>query len=250
MEITLTGHGVLADSFSQVRKVNIHSFRKLSDADVSDIVKASDVIIHNSANTRGKKPMELVRDNLSQTKRIVQIIRKTKPEVQFIYIGSMSYLTDDGYMELHEMTPYAYTKFLSEMITVMNMVNYKCIRFSTLFYKNDERDGLSRLIKVAKDQKIIQLINSGSARRDYLPIQIAAKYLDDALTADTRPIVNICSGVETSFFQVAKILQRLTGCEIKFDNAIVPKVRSSFKRVLKEIPFNLEDEIKDYLKKV
>lgn len=249
--ITLTGHGSLAEAYQKVNPdVRIASFRKLNDADMQKVIKESDCIIHNAANTWSDETQDLIDDNLNLTRRITYNILKTKLEVKFINIGSMSYLHPEGFLSIGKMSPYAYSKFLAEMHVLMTIPNKKLVRFSTIFYKDHTKDGLSKLIFEAVKLKKFTLINSGKDLRDWIPINIAAKYLAYVIENKTNTIINICSGRETSFFTAGKMITKLTGVSPGFKNLEVPKVMSKFTLALPEIRFDLEQEIKDYISKI
>lgn len=243
MKISLTGSGAIAGAYLKVNpSAGVYSFRKMEDEQIiEEVILSSDVIVHNSA---GISP---VNDNLGLTRRIVDLVLASKPEIRFINIGSMSYLSADGYLPVNKMTPYAYSKFGSEIYALMFLPNMTSVRFSTIFYKDHQRDGLSRLIHIARTEKIITIINNGSAKRDFIPLDIAAQYLDHVIREDTAPIINICSGTGTSFYQVAKMILNNIDARLVFEKGEVPWVKSLFTRELPEIIFSLEDEIKNYI---
>lgn len=246
--ITLTGHGPLAEAYQKVNPdARIVSFRKISDLEMQKVIKESDCIIHNAANTWSDETDVLINDNLNLTRKITYQILKTKPDIRFVNIGSMSYLHKEGYLSIGKMSPYAYSKFLAEIHVLMSIPNKKLIRFSTLFYKDHTKDGLSKLVFDAVKTKKFTLINSGKDKRDWIPINIAAKYLDYVINNKTGTIINICSGKETSFFTAGKIITKLTRVNPSYKNMEVPEVLSEFRLTIPEIKFDLESEIKDYI---
>lgn len=251
MKITLTGHGVLAEAYQKINSnVRICSFRKLSDEEMQKVITESDLIIHNAANTWSDDSHVQINDNLQFTRRIVLNILKVKPDIRFINIGSMSYLHEEGYLSVGKMSPYAYSKFLSEMYVLMSLPNKKLIRFSTIFFKDHTKDGLSKLVFEAVKECKFTLINSGKDKRDWIPVNIAVKYLDYITKNKTNTIINICSGRETSFFTIGKMITKLTGVNPGYVNKDIPEVLSKFHRILPEIKFSLEDEIKNYVKSI
>lgn len=241
MRISLTGSGVLAGAY-----LKINPSAKVLSFFNRDVVLSSDVIIHNAAFLPGND-LDRMMDNFKLTKRIVDKVLAVKPNIKFINIGSMSFLSNDGYLPVNKMSPYAYSKFLSEIYVMMFLPNMKSVRFSTIFYKNPQKDGLSELIYRAKMEGKITLINGGSAKRDFIPLDIAAQYLDYIVKEDTPPVINICSGIETSFLQVAEIILKYTKAELVFEERDTPEVLSKFVKSLPEIKFSLEDKIRNYL---
>lgn len=250
MKISLTGSGKLAEAYRKVNpSVEIFSFRKMKDEEIKKIISSSDVIIHNAGAlySLDDGPNSMIDSNFGLTKKIVDHIRIVKPDIKFINIGSMSYLGKHGYLPLNKMTRYANSKLLSELYCVTILPNVKSIRFSTIFYKDANRDMLSFLCFSAVRDHQITLLNSGVAKRDWIPINIAAQYLDFVVHGKTKSIVNICSGIETSFRQIGEIIAKHVPSELIFKTMKVPDVLSKFKRELPEIKFSLEDEIKDYI---
>ena len=242
MKISLTGSGALAGAYLKVNpSAEVFSFRKMEDDQIVKVIRSSDVIVHNSASLSDEN------DNFELTKRIVDLVGTFKPRIKFINIGSMSYLSGDGYLPIERMTRYAYSKFISEIYSLALLPNARSVRFSTIFYKSPQRDGLSKLIHASKMEKKITLINGGSARRDFIPLGIAARYLDYVIREETAQIINICSGIETSFYQVAKMILKYIDARLVFEKGEVPEVRSWFTRELPEIVFSLEEEIKYYI---
>lgn len=248
MKIVFTGHGPIAEAFCKRYDASMYSFREMDEDSRKNIISSNDVIIHNAANINGRNPQELMRDNFLFTRDLIKQVIEIEPMKKFIYIGSMSYLHEEGYISIEKMTPYAMSKFFGEIYVITNLVNSKIIRFSTIFFKDKDRDGISKIIYSAYQYGEITLYNSGSGKRDIIPLDIAIQYLYSAINAEKEKIINICSGHETTFFQLGRIIERKLGCRINFEDAQMPYVLSKFKRRLPEISFSLEDEISDYIK--
>ena len=249
MKILLTGSGSLAEAYVKINpQAKIYSFRQMSDDEIEDSVCTASVLIHNSAARWDSDPGKTKDSNFGLTKRIVNLVLYVNPKIKFINIGSMSYLTQWGYLPVSKMTQYAFYKFLSEIYCIMNLPNVISVRFSTLFYKDFNRDGLSKLIYDAVFKKEICLFNGGTAKRDFIPINIAVQYLDYIIHKKTFQIINICSGIETSFLQVGKIISKYTNVEPIFGNDEISEVLCKFIRELPEIKFSLENEMNDYIK--
>jgi len=248
MRILFTGGGSLAQEYTRVNScVEVHSFRNMSDGEIVDVIRDAEVIVHNSAWIHGDDLANLLASNVGLTKRIVDIIKDTDSNVRFINIGSMSYLHRNGYLSVNKMTPYAYSKFLAEIYCLMVLKNIISVRFSSLFYKDPTRDILSKLIYSAKNDKKIILYNSGQAKRDYVPINIACQYLDYVIRGDMTGVIDICSGIETRFLEVGNILSKYLNIPITWEYMPTPTVLSKFTRVLPEIKFSLFSEIINYM---
>ena len=241
--ITLTGTGELALAYqkqSHKDNVCVYSFRKMSDDEIGQILSKTDVLIHNSAGLKN----EDAQDNWQLTKRIVLLVLKNNPSLKFVNIGSMSYLNESGYKPIKEMSSYAYTKFLSEIYCIATLPVVKSIRFSSIFYCNPKRDGLSQLISNAVYEHKMTLLNGGSDKRDWIPLYLAVKYIDTVINEQTDKCVNVASGIPTSFLQAAKIIQKYSLSQINFKLIQTNQILSKFE---KTIDVNLENEISHYI---
>jgi len=257
--VILTASGALAEEYKKYFEAEIISFRKLDDAGLIQKVKTAKVIIHNSANIHSTGYSELFDDNILLTHRLLKTVKSENPSLKFINIGSMSYLKNSSsYQPAEMMTNYALTKFISELSCLKSgLENITSVRFSTLFYSNPLRDGLSKLICEAALKKNITLINYGEARRDFLPLKIAVQYLNKIvnLKSPLRQTYNIASGKSLSFADITGHL-----CEnipdLTVSNTIVlssPEVLSEFGTEdidsLGRIDFSIFREIDDALQK-
>lgn len=240
--ILLTGTGALAEAYIKVNpEAYTVSFRSEPEDNFRAMIKNADVLIHNSAGLKDEDAIA----NIGITKRIVWLVLTTKPDIKFIHIGSMSYLSEAGYLPETKMTKYAYSKFISEKYCQATVPNLKLVRFSTLFYKDPKRDALSELCNKAVFEKRLILINGGMNTRDFLPIGLAVRELHRVVMTQTDPIINIASGKETTFLQAAKMIQKLTACKIDFTIGKIKNVLSKFE---KTIDVDIENEIKSYIK--
>ena len=170
--ILLTGSGEIAECFSENFKCTIISARKLSDNELIFWIKKADVIIHNAAIINAESLDDYLEGNFILTKRIVDLVYKTKSSIKFINISSMSILfNNDEYLNIFNMTDYAFSKFISELYCLKHpLVDLTNVRFSTIFYGNEKRDGISKLIYDCVKYNEITLFNEGSALRDIILI--------------------------------------------------------------------------------
>ena len=246
MKILLTGSGSLAKAYkSVVPDAVVYSFRSMTNNEIKKAIRTASVIIHNAAARIDSSVSNMRDSNFELTKRIVDIVCEVNPVIRFINIGSMSYINEGGYKNINEMTIYAFYKFCSEIYCIMNLVNVTSVRFSTIFYKDHTRDILSKIAYYAFNNLV--LYNKGVNKRDYIPINIAAMYLDYVVRNRSPQVVNICSGVETSFAEVGQFLSQLLNVGITWREGDMPYVMSRFTRVLPEIQFSLNEEIKNYV---
>ncbi len=255
--ILLTGHGGIAESFSQKYSCEIISIRNVSLGDLEKLLPSFDIIIHNAANLYPASIEQAVEDNFVLTKRILDTLYKVHPEAKFIYLGSMSFLkTYNEYLNRLEMTPYAFSKYLGEIYTIHHThSNAVSVRFPTIFYGDPAKDGLSKLIYEATIKKKVSIINNGEAKRDFLPLGILVQYLYK-ISQDTenKKTYTVCSGISTSFAQVIDWL-KIDVEELKIVNSFVNQSASVLHefstksiKALGKIEFELKDFVIDYSK--
>ncbi|MDH6355292.1 nucleoside-diphosphate-sugar epimerase [Dysgonomonas sp. PH5-45] len=258
--ILFTGVGSLFDAFQKKYECSAISARRTSTSKLKFAFKSASVVIHNAANLSPHDLESSVEDNFNLTKRIVDTLYEVNPTAKFINIGSMSYLKSDSqYLDINDMTLYAYSKYLSETYCLKHqMKQIVLVRFSTLFYENPEKDGLSKLINDAKIYNKVSLINGGKACRNFLPIDAAVEYLNKIACGnytDIRDkILNIVSLNKHSFKDIADYLRKVSP-SLKIENIELPEAEKNI--VLSEfspqsiknlgvVDFKLEDYILNY----
>lgn len=254
--ILLTGHGALGDAFSKLTRCDIVSSRQLSAQQMETVLAQYDVIIHNAANIQPSGLQEAVDDNFSLTKRLIDAAYKVRPGIRFVYLSSMSCLKDEkDYVDIDSMTDYSFSKYLAEIYCIKHpLKNVNVVRFSTIFYADEKRDGLSRLIYDAVNTGAITLINNGDAKRDFIPVEVVAGYLHKMILQEVGDkVLTIASANAVSFSAIAAGLKkRLPGLAIQ--NKLMDGMKdilcdfsdSSIKKVGK-IDFVLEEFIDKYI---
>ncbi len=209
--ILFTGHGDIASHFSKKYPCEVQSLRNKSIAELESLLPGYDVVIHNAANLKPQNVAEAVNDNFILTKKIIDTLGHVNANAKFIYLSSMSMLKNENeYLDPLQMTPYAFSKYLGELYTLTCAIkNTAVVRFSTIFYENPAKDGLSNLLSTAFQQGKITTINNGTAKRDFIPIEILTRYLYKLCTSGTNAqlIYNVCSGTATSFAEVVNLLK-------------------------------------------
>jgi nucleoside-diphosphate-sugar epimerase len=255
--ILFTGHGDIAESFSQKYNCEIVSMRNASLGDIEKLLPSFDVVIHNAANLQPMSTEQATEDNFVLTKRILDTLHKVNPEARFVYLSSMSFLKAyDEYLNPLEMTPYAFSKYLGEIYTLHHThSNAVSVRFSTIFFRNPVKDGLSKIIYDATTTKQVSIINNGEAKRDFLPLEILVRYLHKiSQDAKRKRAYTLCSGRPTSFAQVIDWLKNDIE-ELKTENSFVNQSASVMHefstesiKALGEIKFELKDFVIAYAK--
>jgi nucleoside-diphosphate-sugar epimerase len=257
--ILFTGSGALAEEYKKQFACKIISARHLSDDELESHIIDCSVVIHNSANISCKTFEEAIRDNFLLTRRIIDMVHRVKPEVIFIYISSMSLLkTGDSYKEIEEMSVYAFSKYLGEIYCLKHdHQRVSAVRFSTIFYHHPAKDGLSKLIHEAQHKGEITIYNDGGAKRDFIPIEIAVRYLNKlAFSLDIPKRINIASGSPVSFQHIVSYLSGKFP-QLKINNVSIPEppeVLSKFSKphlkICGEIEFSLQDSMEKYVKEL
>lgn len=220
-----------------------------------------DVFIHCGALLKGNFS-ELFNANCVLVNEILDYFKVANSSAQLIFFSTMSLLRNKksvsahDYLDLKEMTDYALSKYLMEAVCSRYKMPITIVRFSTLFYRNPIRDGLSKMIFDAVNKKRLTLYNGGEAARDFMPLDIAAQYVK-SLVGNKKffgRTANIVSGNETSFRTVAVFLKsRLNGLEIVNENTeLKDNIPSNFDKKdildLGEIPFSIFERVEDYIK--
>lgn len=260
--ILLTAKGSFEKSFSNQYKCKTISLRSADVDTFSKAIREARVIIHNGANINCNNVIDCVTDNFVLTKKLLDYIYEINPKAYFIYLSSMSILNtmnENEYENITKMTPYAYSKYLAEIYCLKHPFssNVSIVRFSTIFYGDEKKDGLSKLINDACKFKKVAIYNKGKAKRDFIPIDIASQYVYEIAQSKKREkIYNIVSAKSTSFSHVVTYLKRkipkLGVVDEKLFNSvnILNKFSNKSINTLGKINFSLEDKIDLFIKKI
>ena len=257
--ILFTASGALSAAFAKQYPCQIISTRKLNDDELTEKLKTATVVIHNAALLQANVLSEYMDANYGLTKRILDLTYKINPNVRFINVSSMSFLeTADAYLPTEKMTNYAFSKYQAEQYCIEHPLSKKHknvtnVRFSTLFYKDETRDGLSKLGSDAVHKKQISLINNGNAKRDFIPLDIAAAYLKKLTITNVLPlIINVASGKSLSFKHFSDLILKrdpsvkCLNLEQKTVNVLSDFPIDTLKE-LGEIEFDIDLEFSEYL---
>jgi nucleoside-diphosphate-sugar epimerase len=256
----LTANGSFADAYVKQFKADVASFRELDEATFIKKISSAKTIIHNAATIKVDGIESAVTRNFDFTRFLVTKLEELNPEVQLIFISSMSILDpadDQLYGDVLHMSPYAYSKYLAETYCLKSKLKHvSCVRFSTLFYQDPVKDGLSKLVSDAVHSKEITIFNKGEARRNFLPLHIAAQYVQKLTDKNElgKKTLNLAAPQSSSFRDIASLLQKLVkGLEVK-DQAypnpspVLAEFNTDDIQQLGQIEFSLEDEIASYIK--
>jgi len=260
--IALTANGSFASAYQAIDTSEIVSSRQLTKEEFTAKLSKAKVVIHNASSLNCPDLYTAVQNNFEFTKHLVDILQSTNPDVHLVFLSSMSILdsmNENKYADVLAMSPYAYSKYLAETYCLKSDLRYlSCVRFSTLFYKDPRKDGLSKLISDATLNKKISLINKGEAARDFLPLNVAVNYIKKIVSQkpDGHRVYTLASGEPRRFEQIANILKaQLPDLEIDtVRQEDTPRILSEFQThdidELGRIPFDLEAEITDFIKEL
>ena len=251
MKVILTGtSGLLVSKYIELYpKTKAVSVRYNNLTQLIKALPNSKVIIHASANlnpiTRGTG----LQDNVVLTKNILEKIAQRK--IHIILISSMSILGRDGeLLEPYDMTNYAFSKYLmEELVGVFEDLPITVVRFSTLFYKDPSRDGLSKIIYEAKTKRCFDVSN---CKRDFLPLEIACRCLHKLCNNKKYygKTVTIASGETINMLDIAEYLKYMYDvsyeCFIPKKSNVCYDFSSDVLVNLKGISFNIYDLIDEY----
>jgi nucleoside-diphosphate-sugar epimerase len=255
--ILFTGSGQLAFAFAEMYDCKIISARNLDDINLSDAIRHASVIIHNAALIDSKNVLDLIEANFILTTRIVEIVRNVNPDVKFINISSMSFLKDENnYLPTESMSDYAYSKYIAETYCKRQPLNAINVRFSTIFYGNEKKDGLSKLVYDCIYSGILTIYNDGTACSDFIPLPIACQYLYKIAISDFKKnVINLVSGDSVSFkFFVERLVKLKPNTKVINVKLDTPAILCDFSkkdiRDLGEITFNMDELFDNFFYKL
>lgn len=257
----LTGGGSFAQTYTQLFDGKVASIRELGEPAFLEEVRKATCIIHNAATVESNDLELSLTRNFDFTRYLVRKVQALNPDVHFILLSSMSILdqTGDGaYGDVLHMTPYAYSKYLAETYCLKSgLYRFSGVRFSTLFYRDPHKDGLSKLIYEAVTTQKITIYNKGKAARNFLPLPTAAAYVHK-LSRETGSqksgrTYTFAGPQPTSFAEVAEILRRhlpelqVEDKPLAANQAVMADFSWANEAGVKRIGFSLEDEIGRYM---
>lgn len=219
---------------------------------LSEIIKNVDVIIHASANLNPKSVDDAILDNAILPFDILDMAGKINPNTHIILLSSMSTLGEDGDPKrISDMSFYAASKYIMEELALKVSTNpITIVRFSTLFYGDRNRDGLSMVVYNAWRNKTVSVSDT---RRDFLPLEVACTWLNKLCSNKTwyNRSINLASGRSINMTDVADYL--VGKYKITSSNAALPsysnicyKFDSTDAQSLEKISFDIYKLIDEY----
>jgi nucleoside-diphosphate-sugar epimerase len=258
----LTAGGSFAEAYQSQFKAKVVSRRELPEHAYLEKLSRADTVIHNASSINADLLETYIARNFDYTRYLLASLQKVNPKAHVIFLSSMSILSNNNdakYAKVQTMTDYAYSKYLAETFCLKsNPPKLSCVRFSTLFYQNPDKDGLSKLVHDAVTTKKVKIYNGGEARRNFMPIDIAAQYVHKLVKAGNgdRQTYNIAAPASVSFADIISLLKNFVPDLAVMDQTAPsgPHILSEFSQdsiaALGAIDFSLEAYIKDYVKRL
>lgn len=212
MKIALTGaSGALGREFLAQHPDTIPVRVRLGEyEELLEVLPVIDVLIHAGALLEGPNE-DLWKANILTPHQIFALSEKY-PHLHTIFISSMSVLDVDGEAKaLDALKSYSLTKRIAERQASPRTI----VRFSTLFYRDPQRDGLSKIIHSARTTGKVSV---NECKRDFLPLPIACQLLHNVCgrTEFYGQALNLGTGKTTSLVEVALHLREKYGVETEF----------------------------------
>jgi nucleoside-diphosphate-sugar epimerase len=222
-----------------------------------------DVFIHCGALLDGSF-QDLFQSNTLLVNRLLEHFSSANPAAHLIVLSTMSLLepsshvSHDDYMGFRNMTDYAASKYMAEVVCSRYSIPITVLRFSTLFCRDPQKDGLSKLICDAVLHGRVTLLNDGAAKRDFLPLDVAAQYVERILGRQEffGRQMNIVSGESVSFRQIVDFVRTRLN-DLIVENRTVSDLRAVPAEFSTEdvqrigrIEFNLFEEVDSYIKEL
>jgi nucleoside-diphosphate-sugar epimerase len=229
----LTAYGSIGNALKNKYGIEVVSFFELGKDKFEQKILNSDYILHNAASINCSSLSYCVERNFTFTKYLIDLIG----DKNLIFFSSMSTLAS-----LEDMSFYGYSKFIAETYCLKS--NKKIVRFSTIFYQDKNKDGLSYLVYEAVRNKSITIYNGGISKRNFISLDSLCKVVYEFIPNSQEKVVNL-TGETYSFNDVVKILTKLVP-NLKVSNKEVKEKEVLYGPSSYVTKFDLEAEIYEY----
>jgi UDP-glucose 4-epimerase len=210
---------------------------KLSD--VSDAIKAHDVVIHLAAKISVeesiKNPSETFRINVDGTKNI--LVACEKYQVRKLIVASSAAVYGEGLpnvkltenSKINPISPYGESKAVMEekIREFVSKYNVNCVvlRFFNIFGigQSPEYAGvITKFIERITNSKPLQIYGDGMQTRDFVAIQDVVDSIHNAILYGKTGTYNIASGKSVTIKELAEFMISLSGKNLKIQY-VAPK---------------------------
>lgn len=182
---------------------------------LADAVRADDAVVFVSALAPARNSVALMQ-NLAMAREVIAAL-SAKPVAHLIYVSSDSVYADDVHpvtersccqpSTMHGMMHAARELMLkSEVKTPLAI-----LRPSLLYGASDPHNGYgpNRFRRLAAKGEPIALFGEGEERRDHVYIEDVARLAALAMMSKSRGVINVATGVSTSFRDIADMVVAL-----------------------------------------
>ena len=275
LELEKQGHEVtVVDNMLTGNKDNLKGFNgKIIEKDVSEplgLNEEFDVIFHEAAITDPRHPNddETYNKNLQGFKNIVELAKKNNAKLIYastagLYGNGPTPMKEDQEKEL--LSTYGKSKLEMDNIAVslFDKMHIVGLRYFNVFgprekYKNRAASMIYHLGRQIKAGKRPRIFKSGEQIRDHIYVKDTLDATIKAVDAKKSCIVNIGTGIGTTFNELVKVLNEVLGKDFQpeyFDMPYNPKTYQSDTQADKtkaenvlgfKSKWTLKEGIKDY----
>lgn len=196
-----------------------------------DFSEKIDILVHAGAFTpKTREQMEDVTLNLSNVINTDYLL-KNLPNIpkKIIYISTVSVYSPTKNV-INEETPlggdsvYGLSKLMCEKIIqnycIQNKIPYQILRLSVVYGNNHKVQGLiPTFIKNICQNKSIMIYNDGLQKKNFINVYDVARVIYKSITESViYPVINVVGNESISVKEVAEILIKCSGKNIKIEN--------------------------------
>ena len=184
------------------------------------------IIVHLAGITGNleceKNPHKTVKTNVMGTYYILEAIKNKKIKLIFassreVY-GNLNYKVDENHF-LNPNNMNGITKMISENLIINYHFTYKVpfniLRFTNFYGENNERRGISKMIKTSLTNKKITVFG-GNQSIDFIHFDDAVNAIIKTIEQEKNGIYNIGFGKSIKLLSLIKILEKVSKTKINF----------------------------------
>jgi len=208
-----------------------------------------------------KNPNDAFQTNVYGTFNVLKSCLKIKPKIIF---SSSREVYGDSKIKFNEkslLNPIninGITKMMGENLILnyyqLHKIPYSIIRFTNFYGENFSKRGISKMIKIALDNKKITVFG-GDQQIDLIHFNDAAKGLLKSLNTKKSGIYNIGSGKSKTILQLINDIEKFSKIKIKFNKKQnryfeVKSFRMDISKAKKDLDFQPSIKFQDVLKQI
>lgn len=233
LELENQGHEVtIVDNLLTGNKNNLKGFKgKFIEADVSDnnfnINGSFDVILHEAAITDPRYPndKETFNKNVQGFKNMIKLAKNNNAKLVYastasLYGNGPTPMKEDQEKEI--LSSYGKSKLVMDNIAskLFDKMRIVGLRYFNVFgprekYKGRAASMVYHLGKQMKQGKIPRIFKFGEQKRDHIYVKDAVDATIKALNAKQSCVVNVGTGIATTFNDLIKVLNKALGTDFE-----------------------------------